>query len=258
MKGSAAGFAPLSGHRVRMAGPPAAPGRTVHPLRHVLSAAALAAVIVAGLSACTERINASALHATGAPSTAAEVAAAPAGETSPSSAPTAQAARQPTAAPITTARPTRPARRQAPTPTGRPRSPATAPTPPANTSTAGQVLALVNAERAKVGCAPLTLDARLTAAAAGHSRDMAATDLFSHDSRDGRSFADRIRAAGYPTPRAENIAAGQRTPAAVMAAWMNSPGHRRNILDCTATDIGVASANGGTFGIYWTQDFGAG
>jgi uncharacterized protein YkwD len=61
---------------------------------------------------------------------------------------------------------------------------------------------------------------------------------------------------GYPKPRSENIAAGQPTPAAVMDSWMHSPGHKANILDCTATQMGLAAANGGDFGTYWTQDFG--
>jgi uncharacterized protein YkwD len=85
---------------------------------------------------------------------------------------------------------------------------------------------------------------------------MAADNFFAHDSRDGRGFADRIRATGYPAPRSENIAAGQRTPAAVMDAWMHSAGHKANILDCTATQMGLAAATGGDFGTYWTQDFG--
>jgi uncharacterized protein YkwD len=141
-----------------------------------------------------------------------------------------------------------------------PSGPAPAPAKPApaaaDTSVAGQVLTLVNAERARAGCDPVTLDNRLTKAAAGHSRDMAADNFFAHDSQDGRGFADRIRAAGYPAPRSENIAAGQRTPAAVMDSWMHSAGHKANILDCRATQMGLASATGGDFGTYWTQDFG--
>ena len=129
-------------------------------------------------------------------------------------------------------------------------------TKPAVASVAGQILSLVNTERAAAGCKPVTLDSRLTAAAAGHAQDMAANDYFSHASKDGRTFVDRITAQGYPAPRSENIAAGQPTVAAVMGAWMASSGHRANILDCSATQMGAASAKGGSFGIYWVQDFG--
>jgi uncharacterized protein YkwD len=85
---------------------------------------------------------------------------------------------------------------------------------------------------------------------------MATNHYFSHTSRDGRTFVDRITAAGYPVPRSENIAAGQPTVAAVMDAWMGSAGHRANILDCSALAMGAASAQGDTYGIYWVQDFG--
>lgn len=100
------------------------------------------------------------------------------------------------------------------------------------------------------------LDARLTAAAAGHAQDMATNNYFSHTSRDGGTFIDRITAQGYPVPRSENIAAGQPTVTTVMDAWMASAAHRANILDCSVVAMGAASANGGSYGIYWVQDFG--
>jgi uncharacterized protein YkwD len=122
---------------------------------------------------------------------------------------------------------------------------------------AAQVLTLVNAERAKAGCGSLVTSAALQQAAQGHSADMAANDYFSHTSQDGRTFADRIRAAGYTGGAiAENIAAGQATAGAVMTSWMNSPGHRANILNCAYRYLGVGYAKGGTYGTYWTQDFG--
>ncbi len=122
---------------------------------------------------------------------------------------------------------------------------------------AQQVLTLVNAQRAKVGCRALRVDARLQRAALAHSADMARRRYFSHTSLDGRTFVDRIRAQGYTGRRlGENIAAGYRTPSAVMTAWMKSPGHRANILDCRYTAIGVGVATGGPYGVYWTQDFG--
>jgi uncharacterized protein YkwD len=234
----------------------------VHSLRHVLSAAACVTFAVVGLTACVANADDTSLPTT-------PVAAVPATTAPPTTAaptfarPTATPTVAPSTAPTTTSAPTRTAPRAAPPPsTSRPApapdpKPAPEPAPvAADTSVAGQVLTLVNAERARAGCDPVALDDRLTRAAAAHSQDMAADNFFSHDSRDGRGFDDRIEATGYPAPRSENIAAGQPTAAAVMDAWMNSPGHKANILDCTATQMGLASATGGDFGIYWTQNFG--
>ena len=136
---------------------------------------------------------------------------------------------------------------------------ATAATAPGS-SAAAQMLALVNTERGKAGCGPVRLDARLSAAATKHSQDMADHDYFSHVSQNGDTFVTRIQAEGYPRARSENIAAGSTTAAGTMDQWMTSPGHRTNILDCTAKDMGVGvgtSANS-TFHTYWTQDFGLG
>jgi len=120
-----------------------------------------------------------------------------------------------------------------------------------------QVVQLVNAQRARAGCRALIVDARLARAALAHSADMAKRRYFSHTSLDGRTFVQRIRAQGYRGTRlGENIAAGYRTPSAVMTAWMKSPGHRANILNCRYTAIGVGYATGGPYGYYWTQDFG--
>lgn len=227
-------------------------------LRHALSAAALAVV---GLTACagTGDVTASPAPVAAVPSTSATPTVAPTFEIVAPTTPATTSAAPTTAptttrsAPRTTTPPTTTAR---PAPTTPAPEPAPEPPPAADTSDAGQVLALVNAERARAGCDPVALDDRLTRAAAGHSQDMATANFFSHDSQDGRSFADRIRATGYPAPRSENLAAGQRTAAAVMESWMNSAGHKANILDCTATEMGLASAEGGDFGIYWTQNFG--
>lgn len=120
-----------------------------------------------------------------------------------------------------------------------------------------EVLRLVNVERAKVGCGAVAENPALATSARAHSIDMAQNNYFSHTSQDGRSPFDRMRAAGYTGNRmAENIAAGQPTPAAVMDAWMNSAGHRANILNCAYTDLGVGVASGGQYGTYWTQNFG--
>ncbi|GAA2213944.1 hypothetical protein GCM10009850_094080 [Nonomuraea monospora] len=121
-----------------------------------------------------------------------------------------------------------------------------------------EVVRLTNAERAKGGCRALTHDAKLRRAAFGHSADMAENDYFDHDSQDGRDMMDRIRATGFGgSAWAENIAMGQRSAAAVVRDWMNSDGHRQNIMNCTYTHIGVGAAKDGKGQIYWTQDFGA-
>lgn len=132
-----------------------------------------------------------------------------------------------------------------------------APAPPASAGTAGEVTELVNAERAKEGCGPVTVNDRLNTAALRHSADMEAKDYFSHTSQDGRDPGDRITAAGYRwSTYGENIAKGQRTPADVMRSWMDSPGHRANILNCSFKEIGVGKQDSGG-GPVWTQVFGA-
>ncbi len=132
------------------------------------------------------------------------------------------------------------------------------------TTEADEVVVLVNAERARVGCAPLQVSSQLRAAAQKHTEDMAINDYFSHTSLDGHSPWDRIRAEGYNFwSAAENIAAGYTSPASVMDAWMNSDGHRANILNCGLEDIGVgyyylANDTGNlNYRHYWTQDFGS-
>lgn len=131
--------------------------------------------------------------------------------------------------------------------------------PTASTSDAAmaaEVLRLVNVERKKAGCDPVHRDGRLEKASRLHSEDMATNRYFGHDSRDGRSPWDRMRAQGYHHGSGENIAAGQRSAAAVMESWMKSAGHRRNILSCDSKAMGVGIARGGPYGVYWTQGFG--
>ncbi|MBT8227230.1 MAG: CAP domain-containing protein [Dactylosporangium sp.] len=127
----------------------------------------------------------------------------------------------------------------------------------ANTSMEDQVVALVNTERATAGCSAVTVDSRLTTAARGHSSDMATRGYFSHDTPEGVTFSARITKAGYTWSTAgENIAMGQSTAAAVMKAWMNSSGHKANILNCSFRNIGVGLAYNSSKRPYWTQDFG--
>lgn len=119
------------------------------------------------------------------------------------------------------------------------------------------VLELVNQERAAYGLAPLSWNDELAAVARAHSYDMANRNFFDHTNPDGKSPFDRIRGAGITySIAAENIAAGQSTPEAAVAAWMNSEGHRANILRDSLTEIGIGLyvSNSG-YGYYWTQDF---
>lgn len=116
-----------------------------------------------------------------------------------------------------------------------------------------QVLTLVNQERAKVGLKPLQMDWELQRVARTKSQDMASKNYFSHQSPTYGSPFDMMKQFGISYRTAgENIAQGQRTPQEVMTAWMNSSGHRANILKTDFTHIGVGyEANGN----YWTQQF---
>lgn len=114
---------------------------------------------------------------------------------------------------------------------------------------------LVNDERAEAGCGALERDSRLDAAARLHAEDMAANDYFSHTSQDGSGPTERAAAQGYEDGVGENIAAGYPDVEAVMEGWMNSEGHRANILNCDYSLLGVGVADrDGT--LYWVQDFG--
>jgi uncharacterized protein YkwD len=112
-----------------------------------------------------------------------------------------------------------------------------------------------NAERALHGCSTLRVDSRLRTAAYAHSKDMRVRHYFEHNSLDGRTPWDRIKAAGYGNPGAENIAMGYANAKAVVDGWMKSPGHRANILNCSLKAIGIG-VEYGTGGPWWTQDFG--
>ncbi|MEV5439257.1 CAP domain-containing protein [Streptomyces sp. NPDC052682] len=130
-------------------------------------------------------------------------------------------------------------------------------TPDGLAGTAAEVVELTNRQRTRAGLRPLAPDARLAAAAQAHSVDMVARDFYSHTSPDGRRPRDRAAAAGSAHRAVgENIACGQRSPADVVEGWMNSPGHRANILKAEFTHIGVGFAGGGRAGTYWTQVFG--
>ncbi|SES43009.1 Uncharacterized conserved protein YkwD, contains CAP (CSP/antigen 5/PR1) domain [Streptomyces sp. yr375] len=131
-------------------------------------------------------------------------------------------------------------------------------TPDGLARTAAEVVDLTNRERTRTGLRPLAVDPSLTAAAQAHSADMVARAFYSHTSPEGGRPWDRAAAAGS-TRRTigENIACGQRSAAEVVDGWMNSPGHRANILEPAFTHIGVGYEGGGPSGTYWTQLFGA-
>ncbi|WP_406010709.1 CAP domain-containing protein [Streptomyces sp. NBC_00637] len=131
-------------------------------------------------------------------------------------------------------------------------------TPDGLVRTAAEVVALTNRERARAGLRALAVDPPLTTAAQAHTADMAARAFYSHTSPEGSRPWDRAAAAGSARRTiGENIACGQRSPAEVVEGWMNSPGHRANILQPDFTHIGVGFAGGGPSGTYWTQLFGA-
>ena len=112
----------------------------------------------------------------------------------------------------------------------------------------------VNSIRKRHGVPPLRLDNRLVAAAREHSMDMARYKRMSHTGSKGSSPSDRARRKGYPAGAGENVAAGQTSVKAVMASWMKSPGHRKNILSRNYKAFGSGSCKSGIW--YWTQMFG--
>lgn len=118
-----------------------------------------------------------------------------------------------------------------------------------------EILALVNAARAENGKRGLQCDPLLTRSARLHAEDMCAQNYFSHTSKDGRSMGDRIRAEGVQYRAiGENIAKGQSSSLAAHTSWMNSPGHRANILSDKYDRLGVGHAQCAS-GRYWVQNF---
>jgi uncharacterized protein YkwD len=120
-----------------------------------------------------------------------------------------------------------------------------------------RVVDIVNRERAAGGCPAVKVNARLTEASQLHSEDQAAHNNMSHEGSDGSSPWDRARRAGYDNAIGENVAMGYRDAEAVMDGWMNSPGHRNNIMNCDARAIGVGLAMSSGGAPYWTQMFGS-
>ncbi len=123
-----------------------------------------------------------------------------------------------------------------------------------------QALAAVNRLRLEHGREPVRLEDRLAAAAQRHAEDMLHRAYYAHDSPEGETVRDRVRATGHRRPRglAENIAKGPFTPEEVVRRWMNSSGHRRNILRRNAGEMGLGVAfgeNANGFEVVWVQVF---
>lgn len=128
-----------------------------------------------------------------------------------------------------------------------------------------EVLKLTNEFRRANGRDSLVLDQSLERAADRHTQLMATGDFFSHTGKDGSKPWDRAKSAGYESGYVgENIAAGYRTPKAVVDGWINSPGHRANMLNADYNEIGLGyyylqnDTGSVNYNSYWTQVFGKG
>jgi uncharacterized protein YkwD len=121
-----------------------------------------------------------------------------------------------------------------------------------------EVIRLVNVERRKAGCGTVALNTKLRTAIRLHVQELGTHGnlYISHVSDDGRTFTERAAEQGYNAAGGENVARGQRNAAAVMDSWMNSAGHRANILNCSFKAIGVGAAKGVDGSIVWGQIFG--
>jgi len=122
-----------------------------------------------------------------------------------------------------------------------------------------EVITILNRKRLELGLAPLNSHGDLDAAARRHSADMAAQQFISHTGSDGSSPWDRMRDAGYQMRSGrENVAVGYPTAQAVFEGWMNSPGHRDNMLAPNVCDIGMGYVHDAAskFGHYWTMALG--
>lgn len=121
-----------------------------------------------------------------------------------------------------------------------------------------QVLTLVNEARVNAGVSALTVNETLAQQATEYACEMIHYDFFAHENPvTGTTLADRSQEFGYEYGWiGENLAAGQRTPAEVVQAWLDSPCHRKNLLHPAFTEIGIGLRVGGDYGIYWVQEFG--
>jgi uncharacterized protein YkwD len=119
------------------------------------------------------------------------------------------------------------------------------------------VLDLVNSQRRAAGLRPLQPDNRLSAAAQTLANDLSETGRFSHQDSRGRTVGTRISEQGYNwRTAAENLAKGQRTPEEVVDGWLNSPGHRHNIMEPSVTNLGFGLSRSSDGQLVWVQVFG--
>lgn len=133
-------------------------------------------------------------------------------------------------------------------------------TPTDKISETYEIVQRTNAFRESKGLPALAVNTQLTQAAQAYARSLAIEDNWSHTGKDGSSFSERIKAAGYDfSQAAENLAAGHTTAASAIRGWINSPGHRANMLAYQVQEIGVGyfvlkpDLGRFTFGSYWSQ-----
>ena len=122
-----------------------------------------------------------------------------------------------------------------------------------------ELLRFTNLERQKAGVAALSLSSQLNQAAQNHADDMTKNNYFSHTGLNGSKPSDRAKATGYNYSYVgENIAAGHSTPAETIKQWMNSQGHRENILNSNYREIGFgySYSDSSKYRHYWVQVFG--
>lgn len=122
-----------------------------------------------------------------------------------------------------------------------------------------EIFRLVNEERIARGLGPVKFNATLEAQAEEYACELIHYDFFAHVNPVTKStLSERAEQFGYVyRVVGENLAAGQPSPAEAFRDWMESPGHRANILDGRFTELGVGIRSGGTYGLYWVQEFGA-
>jgi uncharacterized protein YkwD len=187
----------------------------------------------------------------------------PSASASPSTSASASTSAAPTGTPSKTEEPeaSTPGQKRQPTPsraaTKAPERKTAAPAGTVSEQAAAEarVLQLVNEERAEAGCSPVAANSALRELAEDFSEAMAAQGFFDHTDPSGATPWDRAEAAGISDLGGENIARGQADVQAVMDAWMDSPGHKANILNCDFRTLGVG-VHFGPGGPWWTQDFG--
>jgi uncharacterized protein YkwD len=120
-----------------------------------------------------------------------------------------------------------------------------------------RVLELINQERARAGLAPVSYNGALDNAAEKHAQHMSIVGKMAHEGIGDGDPGERIRAEGWRKAWGENVATGQTSPEQVVREWMNSPDHRRNILDPNFRTMGVGYVTAGNGRSYWAQEFGA-